>query len=42
MADIAAVFHWPPQSMDPMSPEELARWWAKARARSAPPDVSEG
>nr|WP_232013599.1 hypothetical protein [Cereibacter sphaeroides] len=28
--------------MDPMSPEELARWWAKARARSAPPDMSEG
>ncbi|PTE18061.1 GpE family phage tail protein [Cereibacter changlensis] len=36
MADIAIVFHWPPAAMDPMCLEELARWWAKARARAAP------
>lgn len=33
MADIAAVFHWPPAVLDPMSLGELARWWARARAR---------
>lgn len=33
MADIALVFHWPPRDMDPMSPEELTRWWHKARRR---------
>jgi hypothetical protein len=33
MADIALVFHWTPRDMDPMTPEELARWWHRARAR---------
>lgn len=33
MADIAIAFHWAPRDMDPMTLEELARWWAKARAR---------
>lgn len=33
MADIAAVFHWPPDAMDGMSLRELARWREKARAR---------
>jgi len=30
MADIAAVFHWPPQSMDPMSVQELMGWHKRA------------
>jgi len=33
MADIAAVFHWPPSETGAMSPEELAYWWNRARAR---------
>ncbi len=33
MADIALVFHWPPEAMDRMSIEELARWHEKARER---------
>jgi hypothetical protein len=38
MADIAAVFHWPPREMQPMSVEELAGWWHRARARAEPGD----
>lgn len=34
MADIAVVFGWGPRDMDPMPPEELAGWWARARARA--------
>ena len=34
MADIAAIFHWAPRDMDPMTPEDLAGWWARALARS--------
>ncbi|WP_343611100.1 GpE family phage tail protein [Novosphingobium sp.] len=26
MADIAAVFHWPPDVLEPMNLIELARW----------------
>lgn len=26
MADIAAVFHWPPQAFDDMSLEDLVHW----------------
>lgn len=33
MADLAIAFHWAPRDMDPMTLEELARWWVKARAR---------
>lgn len=33
MADIASVFHWQPTTMDEMTPEDLALWWDKARAR---------
>lgn len=33
MADLAAVFHWPPSEMDVMTPEDLARWWQRAAAR---------
>ncbi|PTE15909.1 GpE family phage tail protein [Pseudogemmobacter blasticus] len=39
MADIAVVFHWPPQAMDPMTLDELARWWGKARARAGREDA---
>jgi hypothetical protein len=34
MADIASVFHWPPDAMDAMSIEELAMWREKARERA--------
>lgn len=34
MADIAAIFHWPPQVMDPMSLAELMDWRERARERS--------
>lgn len=33
MADIAMVFHWPPDAMSRMSLFELARWREKARQR---------
>ncbi len=39
MADLAAVFHWAPHVMDPMSVEELMRWHAKASARAAAEDT---
>ena len=38
MADIAAVFHWPPAAMDPMSLAELADWREQARLRSGAED----
>jgi hypothetical protein len=38
MADIAVVFHWAPRDMDPMSLEELSRWWDHARCRAQPED----
>ncbi|KAA5603246.1 GpE family phage tail protein [Roseospira marina] len=34
MADIAAVFHWPPDALDAMPPEELIQWHALARERA--------
>jgi hypothetical protein len=34
MADIAAIFHWPPATMDGMSLNELAAWRERARVRS--------
>lgn len=33
MADIATVFHWPPQAMDTMSLTEIAAWRERARVR---------
>lgn len=36
MADIACVFHWPPETMCDMDIFELARWREKARQRSQP------
>lgn len=40
MADIAAVFHWPPAEMNGMTIEELAGWRDKARQRI--PQAQEG
>jgi hypothetical protein len=34
------VFHWPLRDIDPMSVEDLALWWAKARARANPQEGS--
>lgn len=34
MADIAVVFHWPPQAMDGFSLAELMDWRERARRRS--------
>ncbi|WP_459614368.1 GpE family phage tail protein [Bordetella sp. 2513F-2] len=36
MADIAAVFHWPPKAMYDLYPEELMEWRERARVRSQP------
>lgn len=36
MADLAAVFHWTPADMAPMSLSELADWREKARRRVEP------
>lgn len=33
MADIAVVFHWPPNVMDDMQLGELMDWWERARER---------
>ena len=37
MADIAAAFGWAPPAMDPMSLDELMRWWKKAVKRRIKP-----
>ncbi|MFJ2986592.1 GpE family phage tail protein [Collimonas sp. NPDC087041] len=34
MADIAVVFHWPPQAMDDLSLSDLMAWRERARVRS--------
>ena len=34
MADIAAVFHWGPEDLGAMTPDDIARWRAQALARS--------
>lgn len=34
MADVAAIFHWPPSEMDSMSVSELMAWREQARLRS--------
>lgn len=34
MADIAVVFHWPPEAMNGMDIAELADWRERARVRS--------
>jgi hypothetical protein len=39
MADIALVFHWPPDHLDRMSIAELGRWRAKAAARQNAEDA---
>ncbi|MCL6620434.1 MAG: GpE family phage tail protein [Thermomonas hydrothermalis] len=33
MADIAVVFHWPPDAMTDMSLDELMAWRERARER---------
>lgn len=38
MADIAIIFHWPPQAMDGMAVSELMNWRAQAARRANPPD----
>jgi hypothetical protein len=38
MADIAAVFHWTPAVMDPMSLTELSDWREQARQRCGADD----
>lgn len=34
MADLAAVFHWPPPVMDAMTLDELMMWRELARERA--------
>jgi len=34
MADVAAIFHWPPAAMDEMTVSELMGWRARAAKRS--------
>lgn len=34
MADIAAIFHWPPAAMESWSLTELMEWRERARERS--------
>lgn len=35
MADIAAVFHWPPADMNAMPLDDLMEWREQARLRSS-------
>ncbi|KAF1719797.1 GpE family phage tail protein [Pseudoxanthomonas wuyuanensis] len=34
MADVAAIFHWPPPVMDEWTLDELMAWRERARERS--------
>jgi hypothetical protein len=36
MADLAAVFNWPPDVMEPMPLDELMGWHELARERAEP------
>ena len=36
MADIAVVFHWPPDTLNNLSLTELAEWRERARIRHEP------
>lgn len=38
MGDIAVIFGWTPDAMDPMSVTELAEWRERARVRSGVDD----
>ncbi|WP_144741835.1 GpE family phage tail protein [Collimonas humicola] len=38
MADIAVVFHWPPQAMDELDITDLMAWRERARVRSGAED----
>lgn len=39
MADVAIIFHWPPQSMADMDLSELMAWRDQAAKRSKPPET---
>ncbi|RJF92995.1 GpE family phage tail protein [Sphingomonas cavernae] len=39
MADVAVVFHWPPQAMDEMPLSDLMLWRTKAAERSKPTET---
>lgn len=39
MADIAVVFHWPPDAMDGFSLPELMEWRARAARRARPEET---
>lgn len=34
MADVAAIFHWPPAAMEDWTLEDLMEWRERARVRS--------
>ena len=38
MADLALVFHWTPETMDPMELGELIDWRERARIRHEQPE----
>jgi hypothetical protein len=38
MADIAVIFHWGPEAMDPLPLTELMEWRERARLRSGVKD----
>ncbi|MCA6997350.1 MULTISPECIES: GpE family phage tail protein [Pectobacteriaceae] len=38
MADIAAIFHWPPSAMYDMTISDLIAWRSRAAARSGTPE----
>ncbi|MFC0206420.1 GpE family phage tail protein [Novosphingobium soli] len=42
MADIAVVFHWPPEAMEPMPLADLMNWRERAAKRSQSPDTKNG
>lgn len=36
MADLAMSYHWTPETMRAMTPEDLIEWWESARERTEP------
>lgn len=42
MADIAFVFHWPPDVMDGLTIGDLMKWRERAAKRHNPEDKSRG
>ncbi|MEK7454061.1 MAG: GpE family phage tail protein [Pseudomonadota bacterium] len=39
MADVAIIFHWSPDVMDPMTLPELMGWREQAAKRAKPPET---